>query len=88
MKEEIEIVRNNIASKLRGLRAEKSQSQKEIALNTGLDIGTIIRYENGNTTQNLDKLVVLANYYNVSLLYFFNLNYENVYRNSIKEEGE
>ena len=56
MKEEIEIVRNNIASKLRGLRAEKSQSQKEIALNTGLDIGTIIRYENGNTTQNLDKV--------------------------------
>ena len=84
MKEEIEIVRNNIASKLRVLRAEKSQSQKEIALNKG----TIIRYENGNTTQNLDKLVVLANYYNVSLLYFFNLNYENVYRNSIKEEGE
>ena len=71
MKEELELVRKNIASKLRGLRAEKGISQKETALKTGLDIGTIIRYENGNTTQSLDKLIILANYYKVNLLYFF-----------------
>lgn len=87
MQEEIEMIRNNIASKLRGLRAEKKCSQKEIALQTGLDIATIARYENGNTTQSLDKLVILAKYYGVNLLYFFNQNYENMYRNQeIKEE--
>ena len=87
MQEEIEMIRNNIASKLRGLRAEKKCSQKEIALQTGLDIATIARYENGNTTQSLDKLVILAKYYGVNLLYFFNQNYENMYSNQeIKEE--
>lgn len=86
MKEELELVRKNIASKLRGLRAEKGLSQKETALKTGLDIGTVIRYENGNTTQSLDKLIILANYYKVNLLYFFNLNYENMY-NSQEKEG-
>ncbi len=87
MQKEIEMVRNNIASKLRGLRAEKGISQKETAINTGLDIGTIIRYENGNTTQSLDKLIVLANYYKVNLLYFFSLSYENMYSNNQKEDN-
>lgn len=80
MKEELDLVRNGIASKLRGLRAELKLSQESVALKTGLNIGTIIRYENGSTTQNLDKLIVLANFYQVELVYFFNLNYENMYR--------
>lgn len=86
MKEELDLVRNGIASKLRGLRAELKLSQESVALKTGLNIGTIIRYENGSTTQNLDKLLILANFYKVELLYFFNLNYENVYRKENQKE--
>lgn len=87
MQEEIEMIRKNIASKLRGLRAEKNCSQKELSLNTGLDIATIARYESGNTTQSLDKLLILSKYYQVNLLYFFNQNYENMYRiQETKEE--
>ena len=86
MKEEIDFVRNGIAAKLRGLRAELGESQEKVAKLSGLNIGTIIRYENGSTTQSLDKLIVLANYYNVDLIYFFNLNYENMYNFGIKRE--
>lgn len=86
MKEELDLVRNGIASKLRGLRAELKLSQESVALKTGLNIGTIIRYENGSTTQNLDKLLILANFYKVELLYFFNLNYENMYRKENQKE--
>lgn len=86
MKEEIDFVRNGIAAKLRGLRAELGESQEKVAKLSGLNIGTIIRYENGSTTQSLDKLIVLANYYNVDLTYFFNLNYENMYSVGIKQE--
>ena len=86
MKEEIDFVRNGIAAKLRGLRAELGESQEKVAKLSGLNIGTIIRYENGSTTQSLDKLIVLANYYNVDLTYFFNLNYENMYSIGIKRE--
>lgn len=87
MKEELEMVKKNIASKLRGLRAEEKLSRNELALKTGIDIGTLVRYENGDTTQNLDKLIVLANYYNVNLVYFFSQNYENMYRyNKIQSE--
>ncbi len=71
MKKELEDVRQNIASKLRGLRAEKNISQIKLSEDTKIDIATINRYESGKTTQNLDKLVVLANYYNVNIVYFF-----------------
>lgn len=81
MKEEINFIRNGIASKLRGLRAEIKETQENVAKQSGLNIGTIIRYENGTITQSLDKLIILAKYYNVELDYFFNLNYENMYRN-------
>lgn len=91
MKKELEAVKSNIASKLRGLRAEKGISREKLAEITGLDNATICRYENATTTQSLDKLIILADFYKVNLAYFFNLNYENMYRkdNSIQEkEGE
>lgn len=71
IKEEIIFVREQVASKLRGLRAEKNMSQIEIAEKTGLDIATISRYENGTVTQSLDKLIALSKFYDVKLIYFF-----------------
>ena len=44
----------------------------------------MVRYEKGSVTQNLDKLVIILDYYNLDVYYFFKLIYENMYRNDIE----
>ena len=65
MREKIEYLKNNIAKELRKLRAETGLSQTEIVLEINkkhkekvLNVGTLVRYERGTVTQNLDKLVI------------------------------
>ena len=91
MKEKIEYLKNNIAKELRKLRAETGLSQTEIVLEINnkhkekvLNVGTLVRYERGTVTQNLDKLVIILDYYNLDMYYFFKLIYENMYRNDLE----
>ena len=86
MRDKIEYLKDNIAKELRKLRAESGQSQTEVVLGINeknkdkvINIGTLVRYEKGSVTQNLDKLVIILDYYNLDIYYFF--IYENMYRN-------
>ena len=88
MRDKIEYLKDNIAKELRKLRAESGQSQTEVVLGINeknkdkvINIGTLVRYEKGSVTQNLDKLVIILDYYNLDIYYFFKLVYENMYRN-------
>lgn len=87
MRDKIEYLKDNIAKELRKLRAESGQSQTEVVLGINeknkdkvINIGTLVRYEKGSVTQNLDKLVIILDYYNLDIYYFFKLIYENMYR--------
>lgn len=88
MRDKIEYLKGNIAKELRKLRAESGQSQTEVVLGINeknkdkvINIGTLVRYEKGSVTQNLDKLVIILDYYKLDIYYFFKLIYENMYRN-------
>lgn len=88
MRDKIEYLKDNIAKELRKLRAESGQSQTEVVLGINeknkdkvINIGTLVRYEKGSVTQNLDKLVIILDYYKLDIYYFFKLIYENMYRN-------
>lgn len=88
MRDKIEYLKGNIAKELRKLRAESGQSQTEVVLGINeknkdkvINIGTLVRYEKGSVTQNLDKLIIILDYYNLDIYYFFKLIYENMYRN-------
>lgn len=88
MRDKIEYLKDNIAKELRKLRAESGQSQTEVVIGINeknkdkvINIGTLVRYEKGSVTQNLDKLVIILDYYNLDIYYFFKLIYENMYRN-------
>lgn len=91
MGNKIELLKIKIAEELRKLRAEKDLSLEAVIngineKNEGnmINIGTLVRYEKGSVLQSLDKLIIILDFYEVELLYFFNLIYENMYRN--KEE--
>ncbi len=60
---------NNIGSRLYTLRKEQGISQERLAQETGLKIDTYRAIEQGKTNGRIDTLVVLADYFNVSLDY-------------------
>ena len=91
MGNKIELLKIKIAEELRKLRAEKDLSLEAVINGINekneenmINIGTLVRYEKGSVLQSLDKLIIILDFYEVELLYFFNLIYENMYRN--KEE--
>jgi transcriptional regulator with XRE-family HTH domain len=91
MIDKIEYLKKNIAKELRKLRAEYGKSQTDVVDGINeknkkkvINIGTLVRYEKGSVTQNLDKLVIILDYYNLDVYYFFKLIYENMYRNDIE----
>ena len=86
MENEIEILKKQIASELRKLRAGKKYTQEEVSEKAKLNIGTVVRYENGTTIQNLDKLVPVLKIFGLNIATFFNQIYENMYRNDDKKE--
>ena len=83
MLEEIKYLRSGIAKELKKLRIENDYTQDDVSVKSGVNIGTIVRYEQGSVTANLDKLCKILNIYNIDLHIFFKLIYENMYR-SIK----
>lgn len=80
MLEEIKYLRSGIAKELKKLRIENDYTQDDVSVKSGVNIGTIVRYEQGSVTANLDKLCKILNIYNIDLHIFFKLIYENMYR--------
>ncbi len=55
--------------RLRDLREDKNKSQAEIAKIIGTSQSYYAQYENGKRSIPLERLIILAKYYNVSLDY-------------------
>lgn len=81
MLEEIKYLRSGIAKELKKLRIENDYTQEDVSVKSGVNIGTIVRYEQGSVTANLDKLCKILKIYNIDLHIFFKFIYENMYRN-------
>ena len=88
MNNKIELLKIKIAEELIKLRAEKDLSLEAVINGINekneenmINIGTLVRYEKGSVLQSLDKLTIILDFYEVKPLYFFNLVYENMYRN-------
>lgn len=60
---------DNIGNRLYELRKERGISQERLAQEAGLKIDTYRAIEQGKTNGRIDTLVVLADYFNVSLDY-------------------
>lgn len=60
-----------VAKKLRTLRVENHLLVEQVALLAGVTTTSIRSYEAGTTFPNVPRLVKLANFYDVSLDYFF-----------------
>jgi len=61
-----------VASELRGLRARYNYTQKEVAEKANVDIMTIVRYENNNTSMQLDMLEKIIAVYEIPIYIFYN----------------
>lgn len=59
-------------NRLEELRIDKDKLQKEIALELNITRQQYSLYETGKRTIPIDKLIEIANYYNVSLDYICN----------------
>lgn len=83
----------NIGTRLYELRKERGISQERLAQETGLKIDTYRAIEQGKTNGRIDTLVVLANYFNVSLDYLVcdKKNLENelgIQTDTLSEDGK
>ena len=63
----------NYYQRLRDIREDMDKSQAEIAKVLGIQQTQYSRYERGTQKMGIDKYVVLAKYYNVSLDYLCGL---------------
>ena len=54
---------------LRELREDKRITQKELAQKICVTVGTIFNYENDQHLPDIEKLIMLANFFNVSTDY-------------------
>ncbi len=63
----------SIYKRLRDLREDADKSQEEIARIIGTSQSYYAQYENGKRTIPFERVVVLAEYYNVSLDYIAGL---------------
>lgn len=59
----------NFSERLIQLKTERKLLQKEIAKDTGLALRTYQYYESGEREPGLSTLIVLADYFNISLDY-------------------
>lgn len=56
-------------NRLRELRLEHKERQIDLSVGVGIDTQDISRYERGVTVPGLKRLIILADYYNVSIDY-------------------
>ncbi|AEJ87167.1 TPA: helix-turn-helix transcriptional regulator [Enterococcus hirae] len=69
--EEEKLKSKYFSKKLRKLRLEHGFVIEEVALLLGVSGNTIRNYETNNGKPSIDRLIKLANVFNVSLDYFF-----------------
>lgn len=67
------MARNTFAKRLMMLRAERGESQADIAREIGVSIPGVSRWENGNRTPRSDSIIALCKHYNVSADYLLGL---------------
>ena len=60
-----------VCAELRSLRAKYKYTQKEVADKAGVDIMTVVRYENNSTSMQLDMLEKIVSVYDVPIYIFF-----------------
>ena len=58
---------NNLAASLKQIRNNCGDTQGTIAALLNVEVRTIVNYENGSREPDIDKLVCLANHFQVSL---------------------
>ena len=63
----------NVYKRLKDLREDADKSQEEIAKVIGTSQSYYAQYENGKRAIPLERMIVLAQYYNVSLDYLAGL---------------
>lgn len=63
--------------KLKELRKIEKLNQSDIAKKLGIPLMTYNNYENEKTEPNIDTLIKLADFYNVTLDYLVGRNYKN-----------
>ena len=56
-------------NKLRQLRKERKLTQVELRMRTGIEQSLLSKYENGERIPPTETLVILADFYNVSIDY-------------------
>lgn len=66
-------LKNQFPQRLKELREEKSLSIKTLAKELGVSDIAIGRWEKGLRTPNIDTLILVANYFNVSADYLLGL---------------
>lgn len=76
-------VQLNALNRLKGLREDRELKQRDIEKIFNEDATTIARYENGNIPLSVDKLCILADYYNVSTDYIMYLTDEELTKDKI-----
>jgi len=64
-------------NRLKELRLINNLTQKDISLKTNMPQSTYNNYENGKREPNIETLINLANYYNVSLDYLVGRSFGN-----------
>ena len=79
----------DIGLRIRNLRKQHSLSQEQLAEKTGLSISHISHIENASTKLSLPSLVIIANYFQVSLDYLLCgslASVRNIYLSQIDEQ--
>ena len=71
---------------LRELREDKKITQKELAQKLCVTVGTISNYENDQHLPDIEKLIMLANFFNVSTDYLLGRSISRFSPNNIKKE--
>lgn len=64
---------NNLSTRLKLLRKEKGISQYKLAENLNLSRGLLSNYEQGSRAPDYDTLILIADYYNVSVDYLLGI---------------
>jgi len=59
----------NFQTRLKELRIEKGLTMKQLAIAVGVSEMAISRWERGERTPNIDSVIALANFFNVSVGY-------------------
>ena len=74
-------MRLQLSENIRRMRKERGLTQVALQMNTGIEQSLLSKYENNNRVPPIETLVVLADYFNVSVDYL-------IYRSDDPESGK